>query len=304
MDKALFEMNVEILRRAVGNRMDRRLVMMTAAQFAAKGKKIDGNAFIKVSDSLKKSASFFSPLRSIHFPMTGLIMSSDGMPDEEINRLHRNFDSLRSVGLKNTNYTYIAAFLMEDHMDISRIKATHEEMKKYHKFLTTTDDYPTATIIAKQEGKVEDLIAASEQYYQALHENGFYKGNDLQFLANMLVMSGGFNKELVSDVIFTRDELSRSGLKVKQMHYPSLGVIALSGKIKEAAAYSLELRDTKIFKWYKDMAITTAAIFVSQEFIDATPGLTAAIQAMIQAQQASAAAITAATVTTSSSAGS
>jgi len=304
MEKMLFEENVEVLRRAAGNWMDRRLVMMAAAQFAAKGKRIDGKAFIKVSDSLKKSASLFSPLRSIHFPMTGLIMSSDRMPDEEINRLHRNYESLRSVGLKSSNFTYIAAFLMDDHMDISRIKAIHEEMKKYHWFLTTNDDYPAATIIAKQEGSVTDLIAASEQYYQALNQNGFYKGNDLQFLANMLVMGGGFNKELVSEVIYARDELSRSGLKAKQMHYPSLGVIALSGRIKEAAAYSLELRDMKIFKWYKEMAITTAAIFVSQEVIDAAPGLTAAIQAMIQAQQASAAAVTAGAVAASSSSGS
>lgn len=304
MKTALFEENVEILRRAVGNWMDRRLVIMTAAQFTAKGKKIDGSAFLKVSDSLKKSASFFSPLRSIHFPMTGLILTSERMPDDEIARLHRNYELLRTSGLRSSNFTFIAAFLMEESMEIGRIKAAHDEMKKYHRFLTSYDDYPAATIIAKQEGNVEDLIAASEQYYVTLNQNGFYKGNDLQFLANMLVMDGGFNKGLVSEVIFAKDELSRSGLKVKQMHYPSLSVLALSGKIKEAIAYGLELREQKALKWYKDMAIAAAAVFVSQEFIDASPGLTAAIQAMIQAQQATAAAATAGAVAASSSSGS
>ena len=305
MEKVLLEENVEILRRAVGSWMDRRLVIMTAAQFASKGKKIDGGSFLKVSDSVKKSVSFFSPLRSIHFPMAGLILTSERMPDEEISRIHQNYELLRSAGLRSSNFTYIAAFLMDEGMDVNRIKATHDEMKKYHRFLTSHDDYPAATIIAKQEGTIEELIEASEQYYRALNENGFYKGNDLQFLANMLVMNGKFNRDTVSNVILAKDELRRSGLKVKQMHYPSLGVIALSGKIKEAVAYSLDSVEMKLFRWYKEMAITVAAIFVSQEYIDASPGLTAAIQAMIQAQQASAAAVTAAAAaSTSSSSGS
>lgn len=301
MEKVLFEENVEVLRKAAGNWMDRRLVIMTAAQFAAKGKQIDGNAFIKVSDSVKKSVSIFSPLRSIYFPLAGLILAKGNHPDEEIDRLHRNFEELRSGGLRNSLFTYITAFLLEDSMDVRRIKAIHEEMKKHHRFLTSYDDYPAAAIIAKQEGNPTELLEISEQYYQALNQNGFYKGNDLQFLANMLVMNGVFSQELVSGVIYAKDELSRSGLKVKQMHYPSLGVIALSGKIKEVTALSLELADMKLFKWYKDMAIIAAAVFVSQEYIDASTGLTAAVQAMIQAQQASAAVATAAVATAASS---
>lgn len=305
MEINLLEENVEILRRAVGSRMDRRLVIMTAAQFASKGKKIDGGSFLKVSDTVKKSVSFFSPLRSIHYPMTGLILTSERMPDEEISRIHHNYDLLRSAGLRSSNFTYIAAFLMDEGMDITRIKSAHDEMKNYHRFLTSHDDYPAATIIAKQEGTIEELIEASEQYYRALNENGLYKGNDLQFLANMLVMNGKFNKDIVSQVILAKDELRRSGLKVKQMHYPSLAVIALSGKINETVAYSQNLVEMKLFRWYKEMAITAAAIFVSQEYIDASPGLTAAIQAMIQAQQASAAAVTgAAAASASSSSGS
>ncbi|QED46259.1 DUF4003 family protein [Cytobacillus dafuensis] len=294
MEKALLEENVEVLKQAVGSWMDRRLVLMTASQFAAKGKRMDGTAFLKVSDLVKKSTSFFSPLRSIYYPMTGLILANGNLPDEEVNRLHRNYETLRSAGFRSSVFTYIAAFLMEDHMDPRRINTVHEEMKKYHRFLTSHDDYPAAAIIAKQEGQVEELVHISEQYYKTLSENGFYKGNDLQFMANMLVMNGAFRKETVSNVIYAMDELSRSGLKVKQMHYSSLCVIALSGKLKEAISYALELRDMKEFKWHKDMAIVAAAVFVSQEYVDASTGLTAAIQALIQAQHASVAAASAA----------
>lgn len=51
MEKTLLEENVEILRNAMGNWVHKQLILMTAAQFAAKGQKIDGNAFIKVSDT-------------------------------------------------------------------------------------------------------------------------------------------------------------------------------------------------------------------------------------------------------------
>jgi hypothetical protein len=66
---------------------------------------------------------------------------------------------------------------------------------------------------------------------------------------------------------------------VKSMHYPALGVIALSGKIKEAAKTARELKDTQLLKWSKDMAVTIAAIFASQAYIDSSAGLTASVQA-------------------------
>lgn len=303
MEKKLLEENIEVLRRAAGSWMDRRLVLLTAAQFAAKGQKVNGQAFVKVSDLVKSSTSMFSPLRGIHFPMTGLIMAKDSHPEVEISRLHHNYKTLRMANMRSSAFTYIAAFLLDDDMDASRISAIYEEMKKHHRFLTSYDDYPAAVIIAKREGRVNELIEISERYYRGLNEKGLWKGNNLQFLANMLVMCGDFQHDLVRDVIYTKEELIRRGLKVKEIHYPALGVIALTGKIKEAAGFAVKLAEMKEFKWYKEMAITVAATFVSQEYIDASAGLTAAIHAMIQAQQASAAAATAA-VTAAATSGS
>jgi len=304
MEKALLEDNVEVLKKAVGRWMDHRLVLMAASQFTAKKRLIDGGEFIKTADAVKKSVSLFSPLRTIYFPMTGLILSGENPPAEEIKRIHTNYEQLRSAGFRSTLFTYITAFLMEHHGTPApeRIKAIYDEMKKYHRFLTSYEDYPSAAIIAKQDGQIEDLVKISEQYYNALNDHGFYKGNDLQFLANMLVMHGEYSNELLDHVLQTRDELKRSGLKVKQMHYAALGVIALSGKIKDAAAYALDLSELKVFKWYKDMAIIAASVFVSQEYIDDAPaGLSAAIQAMIQAQQAAMAGGVAAAAAASSS---
>ena len=64
MDLALFEENFQILRKSSGKWVDKQLVMMTAAQCAAKGKRINESDFKHVLDKVKKSSSAFSPFSS------------------------------------------------------------------------------------------------------------------------------------------------------------------------------------------------------------------------------------------------
>jgi len=147
------------------------------------------------------------------------------------------------------------------------------------------------------------LLDTSEKYYQSLHEKGLKKGNDLQLLANMLVMNGPFSTETVNKVILAKETFEHHRIKIQSMHYPALSIIALSNKTSEALALSLELSSMKAMRWYKNIAVILASIFVSQEYTDAPAGLTAAVAAMIQAQQAAVIAASAAAVSASSSSG-
>ena len=85
------------------------------------------------------------------------------------------------------------------------------------------------------------------------------------------------------------------------MYYPALGIMALSGNTELCVQTALELKRSPALKWSKDMAVTLASIFVSQEIVESSAGLTAAVQAMIQAQQAVIAASTASAVAALSS---
>ena len=300
MDIALFQENIEILRNSSGKWVDKRLVMMTAAQSAAKGKRIIGSDFTNVIEEVKKSSSMFSPLRTICFSISGLIYASTDHYDSEIDRLHRNYKALKEIGFRSSLHTYIAAMLMEKDTEVSKLEKIYDEMKKYHRFLTSHDDYPAAVMMAKQPDKISSLVETSEKYYLALNEKGFYKGNDLQLLANMLVMNGAFSQELTRKVIDAKEAFEKNHYKIKSMHYPSLGIIALSNQTNEAVSLVQDLTSLKTFKWYKDMAITVASIFVSQDHADASTGLTAAIEAMIQAQQAAIIIATTAAISSSS----
>ena len=301
VDIGLFQENMEILHSSGGKWIDKRLVMMTASQSTAKGKRINGVDFKEVTEKIKSSSSAFSPLRTISFSMAGLIYAKTNRPSDEIDRLHRNYKILKDNGFRSSMYTYIAAMLLEENTDVRKLKEIYEEMKKYHPFLTSYNDYPAAVIIAKQHGMASELVETSEKYYIELSENGFYKGNDLQLLANMLVMNGAFSQDVTRKVIETKKAFEQNHYKPKSMHYPSLGMIVLSKQTKEAISLVQELTALKTFKWYKDMALTIAAIFVSQNYVDASAGLTAAVEAMIQAQQAAMIAATAAAISSTSS---
>ena len=60
MNLALFQENFDILRKYSGKWIDKQLVMMTVAQYAAKGKRINESDFKHVLDKVKKS---WSPYR-------------------------------------------------------------------------------------------------------------------------------------------------------------------------------------------------------------------------------------------------
>ncbi len=300
MDIALFQENIEILRKSSGKWVDKRIVMMTAAQSAAKKKRINHSDFRHLIEKVKESSSSFSPLRSITFSMAGLIYPKTNHYGDEIDRLHRNYQLLKDNGFRSSMHTYIAAILMEKDTEVSRPKEIYDEMKKYHPFLTSYNDYPTAVIIAKQPGRITDLVETSEKYYTALNNKDFYKGNDLQLLTNMLVMNGTFSQELTRKVIEAKGAFEKSHYKIKSMHYPSLGIIALSGQTNKAVSLVQDLIQLKTLSWYKIMALPIASIFVSQEYADASAGLTAAVEAMIQAQQAAIVAATTASIASSS----
>ncbi|WP_428910037.1 DUF4003 family protein [Niallia sp. Krafla_26] len=299
MEISLFQENMETLQNSGGKWVDKRLVMMTAAQSAAKKKRIISSDFRNVVEKVKKSSSAFSPLRTITFSMAGLIYVKTNHYDEEIERLHQNYKILRNNGFASSMYTYIAAILMERDTEARRPKEIYDEMKKYHPFITSYNDYPAAVIIAKQPERVSELVETAEKYYTAFDERGFYKGNDLQLLANMLVMNGTYSQELTRKVIKAKESFEQSRYKVKGMHYPSLGIIALSDQTNKAVSLVQELTALKTFRWYKDMALTISSLFVSQDYADASAGITAAMEAMIQAQQVAMIAATSAAVASS-----
>ena len=67
-----------------------------------------------------------------------------------------------------------------------------------------------------------------ERLYQKLATAGLRKGNDLQFLSHILSLKKDVREELlVAKCTNIWNLLKQEKVKVKQMHYPAIGLLAL-----------------------------------------------------------------------------
>ena len=149
-----------------------------------------------------------------------------------------------------------------------------------------------------------------ERLYQKLATAGLRKGNDLQFLSHILSLKKDVREELlVAQCTNIWNLLKQEKVKVKQMHYPAIGLLALledgEKEIHSIRAFIEKLQGDKLFRWHTDTTILIAIqLFVSQKGEESkatNTGLQTMIEVLIQAQQATMmATIAASSVATSS----
>lgn len=149
-----------------------------------------------------------------------------------------------------------------------------------------------------------------EHLYEKLAKAGFRKGNDLQFLSHILSLKKDVREEmLVATCTNIWNLLKQEKVKVKQMHYPAIGLLALledgEKEIHSVKALIEKLQGEKLFRWHTDTSILIAIqLFVSQKGEESkatNTGLQTMIEVLIQAQQAAMmATIAASSVATSS----
>ena len=137
-------------------------------------------------------------------------------------------------GFSRSIFTYLAAAVLlteenEQHgAHIQRSMQVYKRMKKDHLFLTSTNDYPLAVLLAGQSENVDTLMDRVERLYQKLATAGLHKGNDLQFLSHILSLKKDVREELlVAKCTNIWNLLKQEKIKVKQMHYPAIGLLAL-----------------------------------------------------------------------------
>ncbi|SDP08620.1 Protein of unknown function [Clostridium gasigenes] len=74
-------------------------------------------------------------------------------------------------------------------------------MKTNHYFLTSSDDVMASAMIATNSNNLEKTFEEIEKCYKILNNNGYFKGNNLQALSNILCFGEGTPKEKCNKVI-------------------------------------------------------------------------------------------------------
>ncbi|WP_163969445.1 DUF4003 family protein [Oceanobacillus halotolerans] len=300
--------------------MEKQVLMSIASIYTMHQKQLDVGKLIAIADKLKQKASLFSAMRShSRFTTAAFLDVHFDQPEEAVDSLFDIYHAFKQVKFKSGTYTYIAASIVLTNKQvkdpsniIEKAKTIYDGMKQEHGFLTSTNDYPLAVLLAYEDR--DDLMEHIERFYERLSQDQFKKGNELQFLSHILSLSQDESHDtLVNRSISMYEEFKKAGIKPKSMYYPVFGMLSLlppdTVDMQKIHSMYQELNKQKDLKWQKDMNVMMAVCLYVQDQMDHT-GLAEAsiyttLETMMQAQQAvMIATVAGATAAASSSSGS
>ena len=178
---------------------DNKILMTISSMYITNEKVFNLNTFLDLAEEIKSQSGFFSPLRShLRFTTAAMLDVKFANPTGKIPELFDVYDAFRKSKFASGIYTYISAYILlaNEQKDkdriITRTKEIYDGMSREHMFLTSSNDYPLATLLALDNRP--DVINHIESFYEELSKNGFRKGNDLQFLSHILALGKDLKK--------------------------------------------------------------------------------------------------------------
>lgn len=320
MDYALIENEltntVEDVSKAAGWTVDRKIVLAIASKFVASGKTFDAIRYKNVLQEMKKQSSWMSPLRTtVGYSIAANLLEQEDT-EKAVENLLTNVSILKEAKFRSGNFSYIGAqFLTEDEQNkkahAQAARTLFDAIRKHHPFLTSYEDIPYAVLLSNPSDDVELRAETMNQYYKELRTYNFNAGNELQWLSQVLTfLSPQFDVNLAPNVVALRDTLKNQNVKVKAMHYPLLGFLAIlsltKAQLQDIIDLYHELKDLKLLKWHREfvlfMAVQIAIYDMAKVQKSLSMTIMSSIELLIQAQQAAMiAAVSAAAIASSSS---
>ncbi len=320
MDYALIENEltntVEDVSKAAGWTVDRKIVLAIASKFVASGKTFDAIRYKNVLQEMKKQSSWMSPLRTtVGYSIAANLLEQEDT-EKAVENLLTNVSILKEAKFRSGNFSYIGAqFLTEDEQNkkahAQAARALFDAIRKHHPFLTSYEDIPYAVLLSSPSDDVELRAETMNRYYKELRTYNFNAGNELQWLSQVLTfLSPQFDVNLAPNVVALRDTLKNQNVKVKAMHYPLLGFLAIlsltKAQLQDIIDLYQELKDLKLLKWHREfvlfMAVQIAIYDMAKVQKSLSMTIMSSIELLIQAQQAAMiAAVSAAAIASSSS---
>ena len=311
-----FTQTIDEVAKAAGWTVDRKIVLAIASTYVASGKTFDAKKYKEILQEMKKQTSWVSPLRTSVGHSIAASLMEDENSEKAVENLIKNEKILKEAKFKSGSFSFIGAQFLtkndnEKREHAQNARALYEAIRKHHRFLTSFDDIPYTVLLS---GPNEDVVLRAEtmnRYYKELRTYNFSAGNELQWLSQVMTFSSAqYDSNLVSSVVAIRDTLKKQDVKVKYMHYPLLGFLAIlklnAVQLQQIIVLYHELKGMKLLKWHREFVLFMAVQIAIYDMAIVQQSLSMAIMSsielLIQAQQAAMmATITAAAVASSSS---
>lgn len=281
-----FQKNYDRIINYFGNSYSQRFFMSLACHYTIENKQFSGVLLNKVMDTILNQSKKL-PLQyesAISYKIALKLMDVENF-DESIVKLEERDMALQRIGFKRSPSRVIGALFLQNDIDLhaKRAKMLFDEMNQKQRFLTTNEDIPYVVMMTEKEHQNPSLRASTiVRYYQELKKQDFIFGNQLQALSQiMTVYSEEYNEMLLKYVVQLRNELTKRNVKVKRIHYPFIGILALAAtndsKIDEIVELYQLLIKQKAFRFEKELALIVAIqkvirdLSTIQSTVDMTP---------------------------------
>lgn len=271
------------------------LLLALTTTFSLRDEGFEVARYEALKEEIKKQTGAFSYLRSnISMVLPNLMPATDAQ--EAVAQLLANYELLIEQKFPRSNFSYLAANYIQDEAHAKRAMSYYTALRTHHMFLTTHDDVPYAVLLTvKEEQDPLQLADTVHQYIKDLTARGYYKSNELLWLAQLLAMDdANYQSTRVEEVVAMEQKLVQYGIKKKAQHYVIIGLLTLLNYNDTQLTHIIGLSDTlakmKQFKWYKQYALYSAIQITVHITKGETDGMLeasilTAIETAIQAQQ-------------------
>ncbi|ERI91511.1 hypothetical protein HMPREF1982_03155 [Clostridiales bacterium oral taxon 876 str. F0540] len=293
---------------------------------ATNDKRVDIDRLKEIKKYIKEETSWTSYFRGTgEFLIVNLLAFEDDYKSFFENMINA-YDKLKEAGFRRSPQLPLAAYTIvrqvpigEWDYRIQRTKKFYDKMKENHYWLTSSDDYVFAAVLATTDLEIEATSRKIEECYSFLNKEGFYKGNDLQTLSHILAIGEEGVEDKCSKAVSLYRSLKEVNCKLQYTGLATLGLLALItndinntvSEIKEVFDYISDKDGYGFWSIDKNTKVILCATLVSDYYVDEIKKgviqitLSNSINAIIIAQQqAAVAAACAASAAAASSASS
>lgn len=250
---------------------------------ANKDKKVDLKKIREINDYIKRKTDFFSYFRGANKFMMANILAFEDDYKAMFKKIESTYDKLKDNGFKSSEYLPLAAYTIAKEIKdndiefrIKRMRSFYEKMEKNHWWLTSSDDYVLAAVLATTELEVEDTSNKIEECYNALKDNSFTGCNDLQTLSHILALGEEDVKKKVTRVMDLYEGLKGIKCKISYSGLPSLGVLVLITddikkvleEVKEIYDYIYEKSGYGFWSLDRNMRVILALNLISAYYVE------------------------------------
>ncbi len=250
---------------------------------ATKGKTVKVEKLNEIKSYIKQETSWTSYFRGANiFLLSNLLYF-----EEDYERFFKDmlevYDEMKKSGFRGSTYLPLASYTLVKEVPrelwgykIKRMNEFYENMKKNHFWLTSSDDYVFAAVLATTDLNVEETSQNMEACYKLLNKDVFCRGNNLQTLSHILAIGEEEVEEKCEKAIKLYTRLKDKKCKLQYDGLATLGVLTLIAtdvdkivdEVKEVYDYIYEKDGYGFWKLDKSMRTMLAANLVSDFYIE------------------------------------